>query len=86
MRLRDFHLMALFILVYVGTEVTLGGECRHPLLQAATDIEMGQGGSSRTLSICVAEALLLATSHPVSSEVRIPGPYPRILLELTELR
>ena len=25
-RLRAFHLMALFILVYVGTEVTLGGE------------------------------------------------------------
>ena len=24
-RLRAFHLMALFILVYVGTEVTLGG-------------------------------------------------------------
>ena len=25
MRLRDVHLLALFILVYVGTEVTLGG-------------------------------------------------------------
>ncbi len=25
MRLRDVHLIALFILIYVGTEVTLGG-------------------------------------------------------------
>ena len=28
LRLRDVHLMALFILVYVGTEVTLGGRLR----------------------------------------------------------
>ena len=71
MRLRDFHLMALFILVYVGTEVTLGGECRRPLLQAATDIEMGQGGSSRTLSTCVGVARRPVTSLLVSSVVRV---------------
>ncbi len=41
-RLRVFHLMSLFILVYVGTEVTLGGECmRSTVVRAASNITPG---------------------------------------------
>lgn len=54
-RLRAFHLMALFILVYVGTEVTLGGGyiqftelTEDWLIYAPRLCGLFQGGSSRT--------------------------------------
>ena len=39
MRLRDVHFMALFILIYVGTEVTLGGTFSVPVLSVSRSVE-----------------------------------------------
>ena len=39
MRLRDVHFMALFILIYVGTDVTLGGTFSVPVLSVSRSVE-----------------------------------------------
>ena len=49
-RLREVHLLAFFVLTYVGVEVTLGG-ARRTLRSARLDADvLAQGGSSRTSS------------------------------------
>ena len=49
-RLRSLHLMAFFILIYVGVEVTLGGGCMFVRTAPTRPLthKMSQDGSSPT--------------------------------------
>lgn len=70
-KLRELHLLAVFILIYVGIEVTLGGTLTHRnSLRNADMYAPGQDGSSRMLSSYAAAARRLGTSPLDSSAVR----------------
>lgn len=66
-RLKDVHLMAAFLLVYVGVEVTIGG--KQSLVPFFTENQPTQVGLSPTLSTFAAAAHLLVTFLPASLEV-----------------
>ena len=67
-RLREVHLLAIFILLYVGVEVTLGG--KQFLLEEALNAEQTvQGGLSHTSRGIGEVELRPDMSPPVSSAV-----------------
>ena len=69
MGLREVHFLSIFALIYVGVEVTLGGQTHFEMLsRLATDVRYArlcgvQAGLLPTSSNCEAEARLLDISR-----------------------